>query len=160
MAIIKRSEKLKIYLDTTIPNYVFASHLPEKQEMTVKLFKEIQKSKHIAFVSDVVLGEIDRAERPLRDKLLKELNNIEILQPSIEAENLALRYIEEEIIPRNYADDARHVAIATVNNLDAVVSWNCNHLVKLSKIKKINELNGLIGYKRIELVTPEEVIEL
>lgn len=153
-------EKIKIYLDTTIPNYVYAVHIPEKQLLTIKLFNEIRKGKHRAFVSDIVLGEIQKAEKSLRNKLLKQIKNIEILRPTEEVETLARNYIDNKIISPTYADDARHVAIATINNMDAVISWNYDHLVSLSKVKKINVVNEVMGYKHIEIVTPREVVKL
>lgn len=152
-------EKLKLYLDTTIPNYVYADHLPEEQALTIKLFEEIRRGVHRAVISDVVLGELQRAEEPLRSKLLKEVKDIEILAPILEVEALAQRYIASEIISPSYADDARHVAIATINNMDAVISWNYDHLVSLSKIKKINIVNEIMGYKHIEIVTPKEAVK-
>lgn len=151
-------EKLKIYLDTTIPNYVYALHIPEKRLITVRLFNEIQKGKYRAFISDIVLGELQEAGKPLRDKLLKVIKGIDILGPTKEVESLAQQYIENKIISPNYSDDARHVAIATINNMDAVISWNYDHLVSLSKIKKINVVNDVMGYKHIEIVTPQEVV--
>ncbi len=55
-------------------------------------------------------------------------------------------------------DDARHVALATLNYADAVVSWNFGHLVNIRRIMAINELHEHMGLRIIEIVTPEEVL--
>ena len=59
-----------------------------------------------------------------------------------EIEELAKNYIKEEIFPEKYYDVALHVAIATVNRIDYLLSWNFNHLVKVKTRK-------LVSFRRI-----------
>lgn len=66
--------------------------------------------------------------------------------------------MEAKIVPAKKVEDALHVAIATVSGLDAVISWNFDHLANLRKADLFNSVNMLHGYnKRIEIVTPMEV---
>jgi len=58
-----------------------------------------------------------------------------------------------------YEDDALHIAIASVNNLDVIVSWNYKHIVKLKTKREVTGINALLGYKEIEIYSPLEVIE-
>lgn len=58
-----------------------------------------------------------------------------------------------------YRDDAVHIAIAVVNNLDAIVSWNLTHMVKLKTRLEVNGINKIEGYKEIEICTPREVMD-
>lgn len=60
-------------------------------------------------------------------------------------------------IPKRYIDDALHLAIATVNKLDILVSWNCKHLINLRTKSEANKVNLAKGYKEIELVEPPMV---
>ena len=75
-----------------------------------------------------------------------------------EIRELADRYIFERIIPEKYRNDALHIATAVVNDLDVVVSWNLEHIVKLKTKLGVEGINRLLGYKVIEIVTPEEVV--
>jgi hypothetical protein len=75
-----------------------------------------------------------------------------------EAENLADRYVEAHLIPDRYRNDAVHLAIAVVHDYDAVVSWNFEHMVKLKTRLGVNGLNKMLGYREIEIVSPEEVV--
>lgn len=150
---------LKLYLDSSIPNYVFAKHLPFKMQLTKKLFQELKQGKCQLFISDVVLRELMEAPEPKRSNLLAQVENLPQLKSTSETERLARKYIRQRIISENYFDDARHVAIATVYNLDAVVSWNYGHLVNINKIKGVGLINKAIGYKHIEIVTPEVIIQ-
>lgn len=72
---------------------------------------------------------------------------------------LAKEYIEKEVIPSKYEDDALHIAFASVNNLDVIVSWNFTHIVKLKTKREVSGINAMMGYKSIEICSPEEVID-
>ena len=152
--------------------YLFGSvargeaHLESDVDIAVLFDEKIKKDDYLRkegryefFISDVVLRELMEAEKPKRGKLLDQVKGIVQLGSTIETEKLAKKYVNRKIISGNYLDDARHVAIATINNLDAVISWNYGHLVNINKIKGVNLVNETMGYKHIEIITPEEVID-
>lgn len=60
--------KLRLYLDTTIPNYLFADHYPERREITRLLMKAIGSKEYEAYISDVVIRELTAAPEPLLGK--------------------------------------------------------------------------------------------
>ena len=82
-----------------------------------------------------------------------------ILELDQAAKGLAARYISEGVIPAKYRDDAYHIAIATVNNLDAILSWNFQHIVKMKTKREVVAINLTEGYKPIDIYTPGEVVE-
>lgn len=82
----------------------------------------------------------------------------QLLTVDEEVEELADRYIKERIIPKKYRDDARHIAVAVVYDLDIIVSWNFRHIVKVKTRMEVNGINKLLGYREIEICSPEEVI--
>ena len=76
-----------------------------------------------------------------------------------EIQNLSLTYIEKGIIPRRKIEDALHIAIATVKELDILLSWNYKHLANINKEIRIRAINLLAGYsKPIRFLTPMEVV--
>jgi len=75
-----------------------------------------------------------------------------------ETEALAQQYLRQGAIPKKSDEDARHVAIATIHHMDAVVSWNFRHLVNVRRIRRINIINEELGYRHIQIVSPEEVV--
>ena len=157
MEFIYRS--LKLYLDTSIPNFLFAEDAPDKQEMTKEFFQKRYRNQFELFISGVVISEIEKAPPMKRDLLLAVIEGISILEINQEAETLALAYIKSGALPKTSLDDARHVAIATIHNLDAVVSWNFKHLVNLRRIKMVHLVNEQMGYKHIEIISPQEIVE-
>jgi len=63
-------KKLTLYIDATIPNYVFNNHVPDKQKASKKLFKEAEEGKAIILISPVLLEELDAASEPKRTSML------------------------------------------------------------------------------------------
>ena len=155
-------KKLKVYLDTSVINFLFADEVPEKRDITKKLFKEILASKYEVYISELVIVEIKKTEaEEKKSKLLIAVQKYQLkeLPRNEEVYYLAEKYLDAKIIPRKFEEDAVHIAYAVVNNLDAVISWNMRHIVKLKTRWGVNSINKIEGYKDIELISPEEVIE-
>jgi len=153
--------KLKIYLDTTIISHAIDARNIETQRMTIKFFEEVKAGKYEVFISDLVMAEINKADSVTRQKLIEQVKafNPEGLDLSEEAKTLAVRYIEQGIIPEKHKDDAQHIAIAVVNEMNMILSWNFEHIVKAKTIREVTAINILTGYKTIEIYSPLEVVE-
>ena len=119
-------KKIKYYLDTTIFNFVFADVESEKKEITKKLFRDLSVIAEGIYVSSEVIREISRAPEPRRSELeglVRETNPL-LLEVDIETEELAERYVKEGIIPVKYRSDAIHIAVAVINGIEVIISWN------------------------------------
>ena len=152
-------KKLKIYLDTSVWNFVYANAAPEKQEITISFFARIHDF-HI-FISNVVIEEIMQASLEKRTKLEQLLKKYKpgILEIEDEARHMAEVYIAKGIIPVKKYADALHIAVSTYYEIDALLSWNYRHLANIQKKKKIMIANLEEGYeKSLELITPMEVM--
>ena len=149
---------LRLYLDTSIPNFLFAEDAKDKQKITKDLFEPKVRNLYEFYISVVVIREIERAPLQKQKELKEELDGIPILELTKPADALAEDYIAAGALPKSSFEDAQHVAIATINNLDAVVSWNFKHLVNLRRIKLVNLVNTQMGYKHIEIISPQEVV--
>ncbi len=110
-------------------------------------------------ISDVVVRELSRAAEPKRQLLFEVVQGLSLLFSTAESEDLAETYIREGILPHGSIEDARHVALATLNGVDALVSWNFGHLVNIRRTKAIAAVNAKRGLPRIEIVSPREVVQ-
>lgn len=152
--------RLKIYIETTIPNFLFADDALEEREITKKFFEVIKTGNFDIYTSDAVIVEINRTRNEnQRRSLLKALNGIERLTVTLDCEELARDYIRKGIIPAKYEPDALHVAIATLNRMDVVLTWNMEHLANPRTRIAIREFNAKRHLKPVDISTPEEVIE-
>jgi len=75
------------------------------------------------------------------------------------AKELAGKYIQEGIIPQKYQADTFHIAIASVNDMDVIISWNFEHMVKLKTKREVVGINVFMGYREIDIYSPREVVE-
>ena len=90
-----------------------------------------------------------------RKKLLNLVKGLKQLpHKDDEIRTLAEHYILREIIPLKYIADAIHIAVASVNSLDILASWNFEHIVKLKTKREVNVVNVLLGYAQLEIVEP------
>ncbi|NUM37061.1 MAG: type II toxin-antitoxin system VapC family toxin [Candidatus Brocadiae bacterium] len=158
-------KKLKIYLDTSIINFLFAEDAPEKQEVTIDFFEGcVKKRLYDIFISPIVIDEINKtSDENQKSKLLETISSYQLAILDIESEKteivrLSQIYIEKKIIPQRKLEDALHIAITTVYEMDILLSWNYRHLANVNKERKILIENFQEGYiKPFRLITPMEV---
>lgn len=93
-----------------------------------------------------------------REAIKAVVDNLPVLEFTQEAAELADRYLKEGIIPPKYRDDALHLALATVHNMDVAVSWNFDHIVRLKTKHGVTGVNTLLGHKVIDIISPQELI--
>jgi len=152
--------KQRIYLETTLFNRYLEKERDYHVE-TKRLFEEIIVGKYEAFTSAYVIEELLKASEPKKSSMLLLLQRckIVVLERSDEIEQLAGEYAKNGIIPEKYLYDAYHIACASVNGLDVIISLNFQHINKL-KTKTMTELvNKLNGYRGVYIASPMEVVE-
>lgn len=147
-------KKLRIYLDTSVFGGYFDK---EFQIFSKKLFARIQKGEFIIIISDVVNAELSRAPTEVKDLAKSVLPYTELAEITAAAIDLQHAYIEAGVVTKKSLNDALHVAIATTSAVDAIVSWNFKHIVKLDRIKGYNDINILNGYQKLTIISPTEV---
>ena len=109
------------------------------------------------YISELVIDEIKGAVQPLQKQMLEIVSSFTVLTITEEIEKLAEIYIESNIFPEKYFDDAIHTSIATVNNIGILLSWNFSHLVKLKTRRMVNLINVINNHNPVEIVSPPEL---
>ena len=154
-------KKQKIYLETTMFNYYFDEDRGIAHDSTVHLFKDIANGKYEAYTSRYVVDELVNTKGEKREKMLGLIAeyDIPVLEPTEEAVLIADRYVKDEIIPSKYRTDDLYISLATVYNLDMIISMNFQHIVKRKTKIGTSHVNALYGYRPVEIYTPMEVVE-
>src|ERR1039458_8310989 len=149
--------KSRIYIDTSIAG----GYYDEKfKEDTRKLFERLEKNEIIFVVSDLLDLELIDAPENVRNLLGKySADKFERVELTEEAKKLADIYIFEKVVGQSNLEDCRHIAIATINHVDVLASWNFRHIVNLDKIKGYNSVNLRLGYQMIEIRSPKDLIK-
>lgn len=156
--------KLRIYLDTSVINFLFADDAPEFKKATVEFFDRFA-SRYDLHISGVVLAEIDATpdvDHRAALRSVPETRGVTLLPDDMEDEvaRLADLYIARGVIPASKQADALHVAYATVYGLDVILSWNFQHLANVRKETAIMAINLEEGYtKPLRLLSPLEMYD-
>jgi len=149
--------KQRFYFDTSIFGGVFDK---EFDELTLQLFERVNLGQIICVYSDLTESELLNAPERIRDyfkKLPKE--NLERIIVTDEILRLASKYIDEKVVGQTSFDDCVHIAAATINKADILVSWNFKHIVNLYRIRGYNSVNIRSNYQSLEIRSPKEIIE-
>ena len=148
--------KLRIYIDTSVVGGFFDE---EFKIPTRKLFERLEKGEIIFVVSDLLELELIGAPEKVRELLYKYSNDkFERIEMTEESVKLADVYIKEKVVGQTSLEDCRHIALATINRVDVLASWNFKHIVNLERIKGYNSINYRLGYKMLEIRSPKDLI--
>jgi len=152
---------MKLYIETTVPNMLFAEDAPEKRRVTEVFFEWMRVCRDELYVSALVENELAFAPEAKREQMVRALRALplQILRVTTGAEALANGYLAAGIWTPRSKDDAVHVATAVCHELDVVVSWNMRDLANVRRVARINEFNARRGLGLIRIATPEEVME-
>ena len=158
-------KKLQIYIDTSVINFLFADDAPEKMDITISFFEEHVRCGRVdAFVSPIVIDEIMRThDARKRARLLGVITDYDLplldIESNQEIASLAQQLLKKRVIPPKQTDDAMHVAIAVIYEMDVLVSWNYKHLANVNRERRITVLNQSAGYfYPLRITTPLEVM--
>ena len=149
------SRPLRVYADTSVFGGVLDSEFARASQ---RLFELVRRRKLILVTSALVEEELAGAP-PAVQELFEHFSPLaEVVPIGANALRLRAAYVQAGIVTQKSADDALHVALATVNTCPVLVSWNCRHIVNFRRIPRYNAVNRLHGYPEVAIHTPHEVV--
>jgi hypothetical protein len=107
-------------------------------------------------VDFVTYSDLRSIKKDLNERVILHLAP-ELLEITEEATMLTASYAEHGALPLKFRNDMLHIALATVADIDVLVSWNFKHIVRLDKIRIFNAVNLELGYKQLQIYSPREV---
>ena len=143
----------KLYLDTSIPSAYCDNSKPVRQLITQKWF-ENEACYYKLYISNLVFEELSKLANQEKRETIEDLlykHKVNMLQLTKEAQELAYLYMKKGAIPSSEPEDALHIAVATVNRIGLLASWNFKHIVSINPIRKIHEINSKEKYQIIEI---------
>jgi hypothetical protein len=155
--------KPKVYIETSVVSYL--ANRPSRDVVIAAhqaLTEEWWEDRTDAFervVSALVVREVSAGEGESARKRLAAIAQLPVLAVSEAALALAQRLVEPGPIPASAKADALHVAVAAVNGVDYLLTWNCKHLANAALRERIARLVEEAGYRCPVLCTPEELME-
>ena len=149
--------KQRIYIDTSV---IGGYYDEEFLEVTRELFKRLENNEITFVISDLIDLELLEAPEQVRELLGKySVDKFERIALTADAIQLADAYITEKVVGKTSLEDCRHIALATINRVDVLASWNFRHIVNLDRIKGYNSVNLRLGFPMIEIRSPKDLIK-
>ena len=150
----------RVYIETSVLSYLTA--LPSRdlvraahQQITVEWWAA--RSGFELFVSEAVVAEAQMGDSAAAARRLEAIAGLQVLAATAEAEALAAALLKAAVMPRSAAIDAAHVAIAAVNGIDFLLTWNCAHLANAIMRPRIEAVCRSGGFEPPAICTPEEL---
>ncbi|MBU0611195.1 MAG: PIN domain-containing protein [Armatimonadetes bacterium] len=147
---------MRVYADTSVYSGAFEAN---GEEPSRNIFRLAERGRLILVISPLLRMEIAGAPPMVQDLFEDMASRAEQAQGQAEAEALMEAYLRAGIVTENHEADALHVALATVNQCDVIVSWNFRHIVNFRRIPLYNAVNVLQGYGHIAIYSPMELME-
>ena len=147
----------RIYIDTSVIGGFFDK---EFEIPTRKLFERIESREFIVYFSEVNETELILAPQHIRDVVkIIPADCLRFIEINEEIEELTQTYIRERALGKSSENDAYHIALASVNRLDCLISWNFKHIANFDKIKMFNSINLRLGYPLIDIRSSLEFLK-
>ena len=148
--------KPRLYFDTSVFGGVYDE---EFEEISTLLFEKVKLGQIICVYSDLSETELENAPKRVKDFFADQPKEHTLkVEVNEEAFVLAQKYLDEKVVGPTSADDCRHIATATINKVDYLISWNFKHIVNVFRIRGYNSINLRCGYSQLDIRSPKEIV--
>jgi hypothetical protein len=152
----------RVYIETTIVSYLTAWRSRDivvagHQQVTIEWWRTCRPRYHLC-ISPLVLTESSAGDAQAAQERLAALDGLEVLEATRPAFDLASSLLRAGALPQKAADDAAHVAIAAVNAVPFLLTWNCRHLANAAMRPIIESVCREHGFTAPIICTPEELM--
>jgi predicted nucleic acid-binding protein len=154
--------KRRVYIETSVisfltarrpSNVVLAGHQASTRDFWM------HRERYELFISDLVVRECERGDIDQARLRTEAINGFPVLDIDPEVEALASELIGKKAVPENSLEDALHIAVAAVNNVDFIVTWNFKHINNPTLKRHVGNVVLGMGYGMPEICSPEELEE-
>lgn len=147
-----------VYLDSTIPSYLFDEResLQTYVEVT-QAWWEQERHRFDLWISDATIAEVSQGEYPNKPKIIACISALSVLPPHPLLVDIVRIYLDNYLMPRILTGDALHLAYASYYKVDFLLTWHCNHLANANKKQHIRIINDRLRLFTPEIITPLEL---
>lgn len=148
--------KPRMYFDTSVFGGVYDR---EFEKETKQLFKMVELGEIVCLYWELTIAELENAPEKVKKHFLKVLTaNTEKVELTSTGRELGTMYLQAKVGGPTSLDDCLHIAIATINKADILISWNFKHIVNVFRIRGYNSINIREGHQQLDIRSPNEII--
>lgn len=153
---------MRVYVESTIPSYVTARPARDvvqaARQLLTKEWWDLHRVRHELFISQIVLDEIGVGDPEMVTERLNLVRSLPLLDLTQDALDLASEFLKSGALPKDAERDAAHIALATVHNLDILLTWNCRHIANAAIQPKLRSISADHGLTLPQLCSPESML--
>jgi predicted nucleic acid-binding protein len=154
--------KPRVYIETTVVSYLVARGSRDVVQVAhleiTRQWWETRRGDFDVYVSQVVVREAGQGDPDAAARRLAAIEALPRLALTVEVEALAGALVAEGPLPEKAADDAVHLALATVHEMDYLLTWNCTHLANAEMMAGVRRLLEGKGHTPPIVCLPEELL--
>jgi hypothetical protein len=155
--------KPKIYLETSVVSYLTSRPsrdliVAANQQITQEWW-QFRRDGFELYGSQLVIQEAGAGDPDAAKQRLNVLERVPLLELNEEALSFAEKLVEDGPLPQNAVEDALHIAVATLNGMDYLLTWNFKHLANATIRYRIERACRQWGYEPPIICTPQELLE-
>lgn len=155
--------KSSIYVESSVISYLVArpsrNLVATAHQQITREWWQRRRSSFDLYVSVEVLNEIARGDAEAAATRLATVDAVPVLEADEAARSFARAILQSAALPAKAAADAMHIAIATVNGMDFLLTWNCTHIANGRVLRTVAQLSRDLGYEPPTICTPEELMQ-
>jgi|SaaInl8_200m_RNA_FD_contig_91_61712_length_1970_multi_2_in_0_out_0_2 hypothetical protein len=150
------------YIETSIPSFYHDTRNNIRAQAMRKWTRQWwhMPGKNAVLLTGLpVAAELSRAPDPKREKCMRLISGLPVLDYDDIADEIVAAYIRHRLMPDEDMGDAAHLALASFHKCDFLVTWNCRNIANANKFDHIRRVNGMLGLFTPKLVTPLQLLE-
>lgn len=156
--------KPKVYLESSVIGYLTARPsrdlLVAANQQATREWWEERREHFELFISPLVEQEVSAGDAQAAVRRLAALEECLVLDITPQAVELAEDFLKRGVIPRQAAEDALHIAVAAVNGMDYLLTWNFKHIANAVLRVNVELVCRLNGYEPPVICSPLELMEV
>ena len=154
--------KPRVYLETSVVSYLTAWRsrdlLVAAHQQITRAWWQKHRTEYDVFVSQIVVGEASEGDPIAAQERLEILKDVPLLAVRPEAVEFAGVLVQGLPLPANADTDALHIALATIERVNYLLTWNCRHIANATLRKRLESLCRAQGFEAPVICTPEELL--
>lgn len=155
--------KQRIYIETSIISYLTSNPSRDvvisANQILVKEWWEEHRNKFDLYISEIVYDESEKGDEKMAKKRLKLIEDLPFLDFEARAKDLAKEILKQDILPQKAAYDVFHISIATIHEVDFLLTLNCKHIANAFILRRVEKVCRDFGYEPPIVCTPQEILE-
>ena len=154
--------KPKVYLETTIPSLLTGwpsrDLVTAADQQVTREWWQTRRHDFELFVSELVEEEAARGDKQAAVERLALVRSLPLLEINADVERVARAVLQSGLVPAKAANDALHLAVATVHRMHFLLTWNCRHLANAAIAGGLATACHKAGYEMPVICTPRELM--